>query len=326
MSVAVSAELVLAVRALRLRGPPPSGAGVRGLYDAAAARLDPDMADRPLSGDLEAARQLLFEDALWMETEHLACRRDVGKVAPWRLSAWPPKPRPSPTESSQAVAAPDLVAAAAGAGRVRPPPVAHLRQPARRTRARSASPPTAAPQSPIAKGYKAVSIQDTRWQKVDDLLTWTRLGWEAREVIRKHSVPLGRGGRQVGGAPAFYDAKGNVCYLNLSSSPAEIRPIRARDVPRAPGEDGQLAGRRGLPQHGGAPQEVGGDDGRGGGRRHGKGFEHKRGLENRGLADKKRKPAGMGTYRRVFEHWRAQALAEGKDEVQPPPTSGGRRR
>ena len=69
MSVAVSAELVLAVRALRLRGRAPSGAGVRRLYDAAAARLDPDMADRPLSGDLEAARQLLFEDALWMEGE-----------------------------------------------------------------------------------------------------------------------------------------------------------------------------------------------------------------------------------------------------------------
>jgi histidine ammonia-lyase len=69
MSVAVSAELVLAVRALRLRGRPPVGAGVRRLYDAAAARLDADMADRPLSGDLEAARQLLFEDALWMESE-----------------------------------------------------------------------------------------------------------------------------------------------------------------------------------------------------------------------------------------------------------------
>jgi len=69
MSVAVSAELVLAVRALRLRGRLPAGAGVRGLYEAAAARLDADMADRPLSGDLEAARQLLFEDALWMETE-----------------------------------------------------------------------------------------------------------------------------------------------------------------------------------------------------------------------------------------------------------------
>jgi histidine ammonia-lyase len=69
MSVAISAELVLAVRALRLRGRPPSGPGVRALYEAAAARLDADMADRPLSGDLEAARQLLFEDALWMEAE-----------------------------------------------------------------------------------------------------------------------------------------------------------------------------------------------------------------------------------------------------------------
>src|SRR4051794_14509544 len=69
MSVAVSAELVLAVRALRLRGRPPEGPGVRRLYNAAAARLDAEMADRPLSGDLEAARQLLFEDALWMEGE-----------------------------------------------------------------------------------------------------------------------------------------------------------------------------------------------------------------------------------------------------------------
>jgi histidine ammonia-lyase len=69
MSVAVSAELVLAVRALRLRGREPVGAGVRRLYDAAAARLDADMADRPLSSDLEAARQFLFEDALWMDAE-----------------------------------------------------------------------------------------------------------------------------------------------------------------------------------------------------------------------------------------------------------------
>jgi histidine ammonia-lyase len=69
MSVAVSAELVLAVRALRLGGRRPLGAGVRGLHDAAAARLDPEMSDRPLSGDLEAARQLLFDDALWMDAE-----------------------------------------------------------------------------------------------------------------------------------------------------------------------------------------------------------------------------------------------------------------
>ena len=69
MAVAISAELVLAVRALRLRGHPPSGQGVRRLYEAAAARLDPEMGDRPLSGDLEAARQLLFDDALWLEAE-----------------------------------------------------------------------------------------------------------------------------------------------------------------------------------------------------------------------------------------------------------------
>jgi histidine ammonia-lyase len=69
MAVAVSAELVLAVRALRLRGVPPTGPGIRELYRRAEAALDPDMADRPLSGDLEAARQLLFDDALWMADE-----------------------------------------------------------------------------------------------------------------------------------------------------------------------------------------------------------------------------------------------------------------
>src|SRR4051794_38060491 len=69
MAVAVSAELVLAVRALRLRGRPPAGAGVQRLYAAATDVLDADMRDRPLSGDLEAARQLLFDDALWMEEE-----------------------------------------------------------------------------------------------------------------------------------------------------------------------------------------------------------------------------------------------------------------
>jgi histidine ammonia-lyase len=69
MAVAVSAELVLAVRALRLRGRPPLGRGVRVLFEAADALLDPDLSDRPLSGDLEAARRLLFDDALWMEAE-----------------------------------------------------------------------------------------------------------------------------------------------------------------------------------------------------------------------------------------------------------------
>jgi histidine ammonia-lyase len=69
MAVAVSAELVLAMRALRLRGRSAFGPGLQALYDAAAASLDPDMADRPLSGDLEAARVLLFDDTLWMEAE-----------------------------------------------------------------------------------------------------------------------------------------------------------------------------------------------------------------------------------------------------------------
>jgi histidine ammonia-lyase len=72
MAVAVSAELVLAVRALRLRGERPDRGGVRKLYDAAAERLDPDMSDRPLSGDLEAARRLLFDDTLWIESEPAA--------------------------------------------------------------------------------------------------------------------------------------------------------------------------------------------------------------------------------------------------------------
>jgi histidine ammonia-lyase len=69
MAVAVSAELVLAMRALRLRGRSTFGPGLQALYDAAAASLDPDMDDRPLSGDLEAARVLLFDDSLWMEAE-----------------------------------------------------------------------------------------------------------------------------------------------------------------------------------------------------------------------------------------------------------------
>jgi hypothetical protein len=51
-------------------------------------------------------------------------------------------------------------------------------------------PAATAPAPAIAKGYKAVPITDARWQKVDDLLTWTQLGWEARQVMRDHSVPL----------------------------------------------------------------------------------------------------------------------------------------
>src|SRR4051794_29985948 len=67
MAVAISAELVLAVRALRLRKLRPAGPGVRALYDAAATRLSEDMEDRQLSDDLEDSRRLLFSDALWIE-------------------------------------------------------------------------------------------------------------------------------------------------------------------------------------------------------------------------------------------------------------------
>jgi histidine ammonia-lyase len=69
MAVAVSAELVLAVRALRLRGIEPQGPELLALYRRAAEVLDPDMRDRPLSGDLEAARRLLFDDTIWIEAE-----------------------------------------------------------------------------------------------------------------------------------------------------------------------------------------------------------------------------------------------------------------
>jgi hypothetical protein len=69
MAVAVSAELVLAVRALRLGKRRPGGQGSLALFEAADAVFDTDLSDRPLSGDLEAARRLLFDDALWMEAE-----------------------------------------------------------------------------------------------------------------------------------------------------------------------------------------------------------------------------------------------------------------
>jgi histidine ammonia-lyase len=59
LRVLIATELVVAVRALRLAGHSPVGAGTRPLYDAAAARLDPDLADRALHPDIEAARRLL---------------------------------------------------------------------------------------------------------------------------------------------------------------------------------------------------------------------------------------------------------------------------
>ena len=57
----VATSLVaVAVRALRLRGVEPAGTPAAELYERAAAVLDPDMEDRPLTGDVESARQLLY--------------------------------------------------------------------------------------------------------------------------------------------------------------------------------------------------------------------------------------------------------------------------
>ncbi|HEY2005900.1 MAG TPA: aromatic amino acid ammonia-lyase [Solirubrobacteraceae bacterium] len=59
LRVAVATELVVAVRALRLAGQQPVGAGTRRLWAAANERLDPDLADRPLGPDIEHARELI---------------------------------------------------------------------------------------------------------------------------------------------------------------------------------------------------------------------------------------------------------------------------
>jgi histidine ammonia-lyase len=59
MRVLVATELVTAVRALRLAGHDPVGAGARPLYEEAAARLDPELGDRPLHPDVEAAAELV---------------------------------------------------------------------------------------------------------------------------------------------------------------------------------------------------------------------------------------------------------------------------
>jgi histidine ammonia-lyase len=58
-SVAIATELVIAVRALRMRAVEPSGSPAAELYARAAAVLDADLEDRPLAEDVEAARRLL---------------------------------------------------------------------------------------------------------------------------------------------------------------------------------------------------------------------------------------------------------------------------
>jgi histidine ammonia-lyase len=59
---AIATELVLAVRALRMRGLEPSGTDAGDLFAEAAARLDANLGDRALNADVEAARRLLFEE------------------------------------------------------------------------------------------------------------------------------------------------------------------------------------------------------------------------------------------------------------------------
>ena len=182
--------------------------------------------------------------------------------------------------------------------------------------------PTAtAPPSSIAKGYRAVGLKDPRWDQVDTLLTWSKLGWDVREVMRKHAVPLAEADVPAGtadkGAPAFYDAKGNVCYLNLSGSPAEISAYFVHEMHHAnQARTGQSPGAEGFPnteEHRKkwvtmmVEEEIIGTF---------KGFEHKRVLESQNRAQRDDRPAGMGSYRRVFELWRDKALAEGKSEVE----------
>ena len=64
LRVAVAVELVVAVRALRLAGETPSGAGNQALWRAAVAVLPPELADRPLAPDVEAARRLIADWAV----------------------------------------------------------------------------------------------------------------------------------------------------------------------------------------------------------------------------------------------------------------------
>lgn len=59
LQVLIATELVVAVRAVRLADHQPTGAGSRPLFMEAAARLSPDLEDRPLHPDIEAARTLI---------------------------------------------------------------------------------------------------------------------------------------------------------------------------------------------------------------------------------------------------------------------------
>ena len=181
-----------------------------------------------------------------------------------------PRPRPSPTGVAPAVAAPDLVAAPAGACRLHPAAVAHVRQPARRAR----------PAAPAHDGGAAFADRQ-------GLQGGQPPGHALAEGRRPADVDAARVGGARGHAqapvplaerwPGAARPRSTTQGQRLLPQPVELTGrdlglLRARDVPRPPGADRQLAGRRGLPQHGGAPQEVGGDDGRGGGRRHRQGL------------------------------------------------------
>lgn len=61
LGVLIATELVVAVRAARIGGNEPTGAGSRRLFLAAAGRLDPNLEDRPLGPDIEQARALIAD-------------------------------------------------------------------------------------------------------------------------------------------------------------------------------------------------------------------------------------------------------------------------
>jgi histidine ammonia-lyase len=62
-AVVIATELVLAVRALRMRGLEPAGTPVGDLFAEAAASLDADLSDRPLNEDIAAAGRIVEHDA-----------------------------------------------------------------------------------------------------------------------------------------------------------------------------------------------------------------------------------------------------------------------
>jgi histidine ammonia-lyase len=61
-AVVVATELVVAFRALRMRGPIPVEGEVGELLAAASERLAPELGDRALGDDVEAARRLMVEE------------------------------------------------------------------------------------------------------------------------------------------------------------------------------------------------------------------------------------------------------------------------